>query len=624
VKKKKMKKKNNLAISTIIAVIIALSILVAFSATASATTTWYVDDGTCPSSGSGTQTDPYCKIQDAIDAASAGDTISVADGTYTITSKILVNKEGLTITGDVNTPENVVVQYSSLTSSLIFDMRASNAVIEGFKTTNGKSGFWFDQSGVTGCTISHCIVDAVAEYGIYMKNGGSGHTIEYTTISNTGQTYAGAPAVLIENSLDVTLNGNTLSSISDKGIYVRVCSATSADERVEVTGNTISGCVYPCIQVYQSPYTIVDGNTISSTDDKGINIIGPNADSEAERVELTNNIISGCPYDAILVTHDSYTYIHGNTVGPTGDKGISIADGENINNVGERIEVSGNTVTGTKYPGIQVAWAVPYTYIYDNTLTGCNYYGGDGTGDWDYASIHVDENCYNTIVDSNDVSDGINGIQIWSDDCEVTNNEIYDMGMTYANIHDNYWGLYVRDYPSVLSVTAENNWWGDCSGPYHSTTNPSGTGDAVSDNVDYGPWSFTPDPCEPKTIGFWKTHEDSVDAVLEECGPISLGDYSVVDAQAVFDNAKNKNANTMLAAQLLAAKLNVAHLEHLEGIDYCECIDDVISDADTFLSNHGYKGPDEPGDPPRGDDKEEANGYKGDLDVYNQGLCPCT
>ena len=534
-----MKTTNKKAISTLIAVTVAVSILVAFSATASAVTTWYVDvDGSNSNDGT-SWTKAWQDISYAISHTSVldGDTIMVGDGTYTITSKLRIDKQGLTITGNVANPENVVVQSNPVANELIFDMRASDVTVKGIKTTNGKSGFWFDQSEVTGCTISHCIVDTVNEYGIYMKNGGSGHTIEYTTISNTGQTYPGAPAVLIEKSLDVTLNGNTLSSISDKGIYVIVCDALNTGERVEVTGNIISGCAYPCIQVYKSPYTIVDGNTISSTNDKGINIIGPNANSAAERVELTNNIISGCPWGGILVTHDRYTYIHGNTVGPTGDKGITIGNGENIDNADERIEVSGNTVTGTKYPGIQVAWDVPYTYIYDNTLTGCNYYGGDGTGDWDYASIHVDENCDNTIVDSNDVNDGINGIQIWSNDCDVTNNEIYDMGMTYGdtkdttdgtyynsgiiigtnwltnnfkptgttvtynNIHDNYWGLYVRDYatlspsdPSVLSVTAENNWWGHASGPSGPDGRTSkkgkviGKGDAVSANVDWNPW----------------------------------------------------------------------------------------------------------------------------------------
>ena len=40
---------------------------------------------------------------------------------------------------------------------------------------------------------------------------------------------------------------------------------------------------------------------------------------------------------------------------------------------------------------------------------------------------------------------------------------------------------------TVSPVNATNNWWGDPSGPAHAS-NPSGLGDAVSDNVDYDPW----------------------------------------------------------------------------------------------------------------------------------------
>ena len=45
--------------------------------------TRYVDNNNCPGPGTGTEGDPYCVIQDCIDAAGHGDECIVADGTYT-------------------------------------------------------------------------------------------------------------------------------------------------------------------------------------------------------------------------------------------------------------------------------------------------------------------------------------------------------------------------------------------------------------------------------------------------------------------------------------------------------------------------------------------------------------
>jgi hypothetical protein len=61
--------------------------------------------------------------------------------------------------------------------------------------------------------------------------------------------------------------------------------------------------------------------------------------------------------------------------------------------------------------------------------------------------------------------------------------------ISYNNIIDNalgisneWWGF----------INAEDNWWGDPTGPYHPDSNPGGLGDTVSDFVDFIPWLDEP------------------------------------------------------------------------------------------------------------------------------------
>ena len=62
--------------------------------------------------------------------------------------------------------------------------------------------------------------------------------------------------------------------------------------------------------------------------------------------------------------------------------------------------------------------------------------------------------------------------------------------VSFDNIQDNSsYGAYNNNSSNIINV--ENNWWGAASGPTHSS-NPSGTGDPVSDYLDFGPWSSTP------------------------------------------------------------------------------------------------------------------------------------
>jgi parallel beta-helix repeat protein len=58
--------------------------------------------------------------------------------------------------------------------------------------------------------------------------------------------------------------------------------------------------------------------------------------------------------------------------------------------------------------------------------------------------------------------------------------------ITYNNIYNNTgYGLY-RATTSIMN--AQDNWWGNATGPYHPTANPAGTGNAVSNYVNFTPW----------------------------------------------------------------------------------------------------------------------------------------
>lgn len=191
-------------------------------------------------------------------------------------------------------------------------------------------------------------------------------------------------------------------------------------------------------------------------------------------VIVRNNIIDGAS-DAIYNWASSGNIIEYNTISntqPLGGTGIQ-AYGGGQNNI-----IRGNTITNA-VDAICVAGAWPDvlldvsgTQVYDNTLTnnvvGIKFYNIAGSG-----VVAQDNNIYTN-------SKGISIEGVGGDTVAVAH---------YNNIVGNTIG--VDNAVGLGTFDAEDNWWGASDGP--SSVGP-GTGDSVSNNVDYDPWAASAFP----------------------------------------------------------------------------------------------------------------------------------
>jgi hypothetical protein len=136
----------------------------ALSGTAEAQQTRWVDAANCPGPGSGSEADPYCKIQDAICNLKdiGGGTVYVRPGTYNEAVRMFAGIDLISTDGPAVTtidPTNPTVR-PCITSSCTVGTTAScsgvyfgggaNGRIEGFRITNGRG---INQTCAGGCNV---------------------------------------------------------------------------------------------------------------------------------------------------------------------------------------------------------------------------------------------------------------------------------------------------------------------------------------------------------------------------------------------------------------------------------------------------------------------------------------
>jgi hypothetical protein len=354
VKKKKMKTKNNLAIPTLIAVTVALSILVAFSATASAATINVDDVAAGCVVGSG-QSDPYsvvyCSIQDAIDDAAIDDTIEVAAGTYE--EQLIVDKS-ITLQGEDR--DTTIIEYppAPVSDQYLVMVQANDVTITEFKllghfAVNNRAAYIVHSQGtglivenneiqgfigVFGNLINGQIRNNIIgtnRKGIYIPGGNNilnllieGNTIE--PAEGAGSYASNCGAIYMDHANNVTIQGNTMrdfSSSTDSSMTAGRGVEGSDNSYITISGNTFENS-RDAITMWIVTDIEIDKNTITNSDRYGINIKGQN-------INIINNEITG-----------------------SGDSGVNIAK---FTIPTQNVNVNFNNIVGNTNYGIKNKWS---------------------------------------------------------------------------------------------------------------------------------------------------------------------------------------------------------------------------------------------------------------------------
>lgn len=323
-------------------------------------------------------------------------------------------------------------------------------------------------------TITDCIIKDHPHAGISIGNNAGTFTVTNNVCENIKQPHFSDPTrEYMGYGIQVTgtknygmasgvISGNTCKDNGFIGIMLKKYIDGVYIEDNEVTGHN------------------------SDQDGAGIFIYHSGHPEWCKNITIRNNTITG-NIRGIVAYYASESTIEGNII--TTDSGIfdpgqAAIKLDNANN----IEVKNNTISSCDGPGITVQ-------SYDSAHNSSdNFFTGNKINNAMFAGVFIYGPYAQGNTFENNFITGTTVLTIWDawDEWRETQADgvfiDHDGGtghvFNYNNINNND-GDGMEN--QVGTVDATNNWWGDCTGPYH-LTNPTGGGDAVSDGVNYNLW----------------------------------------------------------------------------------------------------------------------------------------